>query len=73
MVLGTGTLFSSAQVLAQWPAIHPEQAMPDRLGDLYGEANFGSLGINWKAGDVELVLHDASGAAVQRLLRNLSY
>ncbi|WP_407349082.1 alkaline phosphatase D family protein [Congregibacter variabilis] len=46
---------------------------PQRLGELYGDANFGSLQIDWKAGVVELLLHDASGAVVQRLLRNLSY
>lgn len=49
------------------------EAGPHRLGDPYGDANFGSLSIDWKAGVVELVLHDASGAVVQRLLRNLSY
>ncbi|MFT4768374.1 MAG: alkaline phosphatase D [Glaciecola sp.] len=45
---------------------------PHRLGDLYGEANFGSLDIDWKAGVVELSLHDASGVVVPTLRRNLS-
>ncbi|WOJ95521.1 alkaline phosphatase D family protein [Congregibacter brevis] len=49
-----------------------EEDGPYRLGDLYGEANFGSLDIDWKAGVVELSLHDASGQVVRTLLRTLS-
>ncbi|MFK8042928.1 alkaline phosphatase D family protein [Congregibacter sp.] len=45
---------------------------PYRLGELYGEANFGSLDIDWKAGVVELSLHDANGLVVRTLLRALS-
>lgn len=45
---------------------------PHRLGALFGEANFGSVAIDWKAGVVELNLHDAHGAVVRTLLRNLS-
>lgn len=48
------------------------EAGPYRLGELYGEANFGSLDIDWKAGVVELILHDTSGAVVRKLLHNLS-
>ncbi|WP_439108150.1 alkaline phosphatase D family protein [Congregibacter sp.] len=48
------------------------EAGPYRLGDLYGEANFGSLDIDWKAGVLELKLHDASGRVERTLLRNLS-
>ncbi|EED33300.1 phosphodiesterase/alkaline phosphatase D [gamma proteobacterium NOR5-3] len=44
---------------------------PYRLGDLYGESNFGSLDIDWKAGVVELSLHDASGAVRRRVLQSL--
>lgn len=45
---------------------------PHRLGPLFGEANFGSVAIDWKAGVIELNLHDARGAVVRTVLRNLS-
>jgi len=45
---------------------------PYRLGDLFGEANFGSVDIDWKAGMIELKLHNAQGTTVKTLLRSLS-
>lgn len=42
---------------------------PSRLGELEGQANFGTLDIDWQAGAVELAIRDDRGA----VLRSLSY
>jgi alkaline phosphatase D len=44
---------------------------PARLGDLYGEANFGSLTIDWAAKELTLTLHNANGEAERTLTRSL--
>ncbi|EAQ96384.1 alkaline phosphatase D family protein [Congregibacter litoralis] len=46
---------------------------PYRKGELYGDANFGSLDIDWKAGIAELNLHGADGRIVRSLLKPLGY
>jgi alkaline phosphatase D len=43
------------------------EAGPNRLGDLFGEANFGTLDIDWNSAQVALLLQDAAGAVVRRV------
>ena len=40
---------------------------PNRLGETLGEINFGTVGVDWSAGQIELALRDRRGEA-QRLL-----
>jgi alkaline phosphatase D len=47
------------------------EAGPNRLGDLYGEANFGGLVFDWQGGRLRLELRDADGTLVRRLERPL--
>jgi len=44
---------------------------PNRLGDLYGEANFGGVVFDWQRGRVLLELRDADGTLVRSLERKL--
>ncbi|GAB5415313.1 MAG: hypothetical protein Cons2KO_29160 [Congregibacter sp.] len=45
------------------------EAGPRRLGEPYGEANFGSIAIDWDAQSYVLELHDAKGQIVKQLQR----
>jgi alkaline phosphatase D len=47
------------------------EAGPNRLGDLYGEANFGGLVFDWQRGRLLLELRDADGTLVRSLERPL--
>ncbi len=42
-----------------------------RLGELYGEANFGLLLIDWEAGQIDFQLHDEAGEVVRMESRSL--
>lgn len=47
------------------------EAGPNRLGDLYGEANFGGLVFDWQGRRLRLELRDADGTLVRSLERPL--
>lgn len=43
------------------------EAGPNRLGGLYGKANFGTLAIDWQAAQVRLAIHNSAGRVVREL------
>lgn len=45
---------------------------PNRLGEILGEINFGTVGIDWSAGRIELALRDHRGEAQRRLALGLA-
>lgn len=44
---------------------------PNRIGDVLGEVNFGTVAIDWRARRVELSLHDVLGARQRQLALDL--
>ncbi len=45
---------------------HNRDMGPRRLGEVYGADNFGTIEIDWQAGEVTLAIHDLAGQPVRR-------
>jgi len=45
------------------PWVEPD---PSRLGEIYGQENFGMVEIDWATGAVDLALYDSDGALIKR-------
>jgi alkaline phosphatase D len=47
---------------------HNRDIGPLRLGEVYGEDNFGTIDIDWQAGEVTLSVRGMDGAAVRSVV-----
>lgn len=50
-------------------AANAREPDPHRITPLVGEANFGTMEINWQAGEMTLAIRNENGAAVQEIVR----